>query len=543
MNILKSKTLLNLSAIIVILALSITVYDTYLSYQRYNIIQNNSKLSVFLERIQSVMYEIESERMCSAKYLVTQKKSDLEKLNETINEVNNRFKKLNKFINNNKYAIYSKQIKSITVELKQIREDVADINGKYRNLFFHAYHNKIFIAFLNILKDISNTQNLNLKKNYLSIYEKYTELRENSLLENRGIYSILLGSKIMSNTDIAHWKQITDKDVLPFSKLEDRKIASRLNELLSIQKFNTILSEERNVILSEAEKGNYSVPIIVWENQINKKMNYFTKAQSLLHTAIQEIEQKSISSSKIFIIRHGVVVILLFLLLLLLLRLFLIHKKKEKNKHISKDTLKDLELVFNKNQQKEIKRLIENGMIDHIYKFLIQAIKDANQTKDLFLASMSHEIRTPLNGIVGFTDLLKETDDKEEQAEFISVIEKSSENLLTIVNDILDLSKIKAQKIELENIEFDPVDSFETALESYAAKAAEKNIDFNIFLDPELPTLLMGDPTKISQIIINLISNAMKFTSKNGEVNVRIEKFSENINEVEVQFEVSDRYY
>jgi len=111
---------------------------------------------------------------------------------------------------------------------------------------------------------------------------------------------------------------------------------------------------------------------------------------------------------------------------------------------------------------------------------------------------------------------------------------------LTILNDILDLSKIKAQRIELESIEFDPVDSFETAVESYAAKAAEENIDFNIFLDPQLPTLLIGDPTKISQIIVNLVSNAIKFTSKNGEVNVSIEKLSENRDEVEVKFKVSD---
>ena len=202
--------------------------------------------------------------------------------------------------------------------------------------------------------------------------------------------------------------------------------------------------------------------------------------------------------------------------------------------------LKEIELVFDKNQQQVIKRLIDNGNVDHIYKFLIQAIKDANQTKDLFLASMSHEIRTPLNGILGFTQLLKETDSKEEREEFIAVIEKSGENLLTIVNDILDLSKIKAQKIELESIEFDPVESFEAAVESYAAKAAAENIDFNIFLDPELPTRVIGDPTKISQIIVNLISNAIKFTPKNGEVNVNIEKRSEDVDSTEVTFSVSD---
>jgi len=153
---------------------------------------------------------------------------------------------------------------------------------------------------------------------------------------------------------------------------------------------------------------------------------------------------------------------------------------------------------------------------------------------------MSHEIRTPLNGILGFTQLLKETNMTEEQNEFLTVVEKSSEHLLNIVNDILDLSKIKAQKIELENIDFDPIESFEATIESYAAKATEKNIDFNSFFDPTLPTLLKGDPTKISQVIVNLISNAIKFTSNNGEINVSLEKLTENNKEVKVKFSVSD---
>ena len=542
MNMLKNKIILNLSTIIVILVLGLVSYDTYLSYQRYNTIKNSSKLSLFLEEVKSILHKMASERIHSAKYLATKKKSDLQKLIETRDVVDLAFKKLNKFIKQNKqYTIYTQQIKLITTALNHVREDVEDINGKYRNIFFHAYHTKVFVPFLEILKDVSTAQGSGEKKNYLSMYNTYTELRENTVLENRGIYFILLRSEKMYDTDIVMWKQITGTDILPsFNTLADSKVSSRIKELLSVQKFNAILSEERNMILSEAEKGNYSVPIIGWQNQINKKMDYFTQVQSILHTEIQKIEQASISSNKMLMIRDAIVVLLLLLLLLFLRRLYVIYNKKEKNKQISEDTLEDLELVFNKNQQKEIKRLIENGKVDHIYKFLIQAIKDANQTKDLFLANMSHEIRTPLNGIVGFTNLLKETDEKEEQAEFISVIEKSSANLLTIVNDILDLSKIKAQKIELENIEFDPIDSFETAIESYAAKAAEEHIDFNVFLDPELPTLLTGDPTKISQIIVNLVSNAVKFTSKNGEVNVRIEKFSENANEVEVQFEVSD---
>jgi len=188
----------------------------------------------------------------------------------------------------------------------------------------------------------------------------------------------------------------------------------------------------------------------------------------------------------------------------------------------------------------KLKRLIESGNLNLIYKFLIQAIQDANTTKDLFLASMSHEIRTPLNGIVGFTQLLKETDMNEEQQEFLTVVEKSSDHLLRIVNDVLDLAKIKAQKIDLEMIAFDPIDYFEAAVESYAGKAFKENINFEVFIDPKFPTLLIGDPTKISQIIVNLISNAIKFTPEHGTVSVIIEKLSENDKEIKVKFAVED---
>ncbi len=539
MKVSKNKNVFRLLIIIVMMLFVTISYYTYLSYQKYITVQNNTKISFFIDEIKSALDEIGSERIDSAAYLITQEKRSFQKLKKRRAEVDRVLAGLDTFVKDNSaYTIFNRQIKVITNELRNVRKEVDSLSEDYRSIFFHAYHSKIFGPFLEILHDLSTAQKSKIMKSYLSMYENYTELRENSVVENTVIYFVLLGSRKMSDVDIVPWKKLMDKDILPqFNTLPDSSVALKLRELLSVDEFNAILSEERDMILYEAGKGEYSVSVIAWQNQINKKMDYFNQVQSLLHTEIQKVEEKYLSSTRMVMIGYGVAALLL---LLLLLKLFAMYYKTHQDKQISKDTLKDIELVFNQSQQKEIIRLIENGNVDHIYKFLIQAIKDANQTKDLFLASMSHEIRTPLNGIVGFTNLLKDTDDKEEQAEFISVIEKSSANLLTIVNDILDLSKIKAQKIELESIEFDPVDSFEAAVESYAAKAAEENIDFNLFLDPQLPTLLIGDPTKISQIIVNLVSNAIKFTSKNGEVNVSIEKLSENEKEVEVKFEVSD---
>jgi signal transduction histidine kinase/CheY-like chemotaxis protein len=247
--------------------------------------------------------------------------------------------------------------------------------------------------------------------------------------------------------------------------------------------------------------------------------------------------ENKVSQSKEIMTEYGMgALITLFLLLVLLVIYYNINKDKQ----LFEDTLKDIEAVLNAEQQKELKVLIDTRDINQIYKFLTKTIREANQAKDLFLANMSHEIRTPLNGIVGFTQLLKSTEVTAEQEEFITIIEHSSDNLLSIVNDILDLAKIKADKIELENIPFDPIENFESAIESYGARAAEKDIELGVYIEPDLPPTLMGDPTKISQILVNLISNAIKFTSLTGNVDVSIEKLAETDENVTLKFAVKD---
>jgi len=153
---------------------------------------------------------------------------------------------------------------------------------------------------------------------------------------------------------------------------------------------------------------------------------------------------------------------------------------------------------------------------------------------------MSHEIRTPLNGIVGFTQLLKNTELTEEQEEFISIIDHSSDNLLVIVNDILDLAKIQENTVELEAIEFNPFETFESAIETYTAKANEKSIDLQLFTDPSIQNTLRGDPTKITQVLVNLISNAIKFTPENGTININIERVAHTDKRATIKFSVKD---
>ena len=166
---------------------------------------------------------------------------------------------------------------------------------------------------------------------------------------------------------------------------------------------------------------------------------------------------------------------------------------------------------------------------------------DASYTqRDMFFANMSHEIRTPVNGIVGFTQLLKETKLDKEQDELVNTIHSSSMHLLGLVNDILDFSKINAHKMILEETTFDLFHQVEDTIESYAATAEGKSIDLQLYTDPVISPMLVGDPRKLSQVLINLVSNAIKFTDALGVVDISVEKVMEGQKMVTLRFAVKD---
>ena len=444
-------------------------------------------------------------------------------------------------------------------KLPAAREKIDSEDVDFKSTIFKTYTDGLSIPALDKILTLKqyalDTEITSLVGTLIQLYTA----KENTGLE-RGFISYYMAKRSSLTFDeIALWDEFKTKaNIFDIKQVTNPVLRQQLEKVL----YNDHAKETMNdlaltssAIQTDIDNGDYAEDVMDWFALMTQKISLLSKAELVVSNALWKKSDLYLQKQLLLLAIAAAIWLLSFILAYL---------GYTTARDITRN-IKELEDVLNKAVD-EMKasdqylasdsHAIENIDLDthegtkEAYKFLeelVETAKDdklialqANEAKSLFLANMSHEIRTPLNGIVGFTEILRSTDLTEEQDEFLSIIDKSSENLLSIINNILDLSKIESNKIEIESIVFDAAEEFESAVETYAVAATEKNIDMNYYMDPAISAKLKGDPTKIKEIVINLLSNAVKFTSYGGEVNLEILKVTDENGVNRVQFTVRD---
>lgn len=359
----------------------------------------------------------------------------------------------------------------------------------------------------------------------------------------------IVSNNAVNSEQLRQWNDYSLRSSLPvYQLLPDSAAKDEILKIVNSIETQNVLNEVAQLdaqLQNEALEGDYSVSFIEWFTIMTQK---YKVADDIVNKLYNEFDAQvtAYQAEK----QQQLIIALTLWILAVLLGIFAYGVARN-----FRNNIKQLGTVLNRigelSDQDEIVDIQTSEGITKAYALIQDALdlvayqktvaEDANKAKSIFLANMSHEIRTPLNGIIGFTELLKNTDLDEEKRDYVDTIEKSSENLLTIINNILDVSKIESNKVELEDILFNPIQDFESAVEIYVAKAAEKNIDILLYIDPSLVHHLYGDITKIKEVLINLMSNAVKFTPEHGKIMVEIVRNpSETPGEAVVTFSVED---
>ena len=555
-----------ISLLPILLLFSLTSYFLYQSYSDYQRAQQLQDKLTQNKLLNDLVGNIARERGMTAMYLGKSSKNIFKSLTQQRKIVDT---KAQKYLSHIKLLIDEEKsstsqteciscknydtVKSSLQRIHEVRKLVNEHKIKFKRAF--AIYSDIQQKFISLLRQLANNQTDQDINELYATYISMVNAKEYSGIERGYMSYIISRSTQLQEDDLNKWIAIIGKaDALNYKTLHNKVLLQKLNKEFenedTIELLNDINSERTAIISASQNAGKeYDLSSGVWFAMHSEKINIISQAQDLILKAMdkrsQAIQENSID---LLIITF---VIWLTSVLLAIFGFFLSNEISKNVKNLE-DVLRralenssdvytqeiDIDLQSSQGTAEAynlLERIIDNTRKDK------ELAMEANEAKSMFLANMSHEIRTPLNGIVGFTELLKDTGLKEEQSEFVEIIEKSSENLLEIINNILDLSKIESNKLEIEDIIFNPIEEFESAVEVYAVRASEKHINLGCFIDPALEKPLKGDPTKLKEVLINLLSNAVKFTSSSGSINVDIRKLENNFDDkIRIRFEVQD---
>ena len=547
----RSKLLFWILIIPLLVLLGGLAYLSYDAFMAFRTTQSDQKSLRAVEQIHKAAQILQSEERLSAWHLGsggTQKK----KLREARARSDQALTALEEIAQMGKRE--QRRIDAIAKSLKYTRSSVDALSDDLPGIIGDGYAKEVLGGLLSLARRMERKVTEPSIRGEVQAASSILQSRLGLGDEEAYTEYVAVRGKGLSPKELVFWEELLQREGDPDLETIRREthrqpVAKRLPDLQVLES----LQEIRGTIFEHSDDGKYGVELSQVGKGFSQPLGAYDGAQGyLFETLKQELSQK-MEGDRTRLIQYGMATLFTLILLLYLWRTFS-HSARERK--ALEETLREMVSDLEESRQQELDAILKKGDRVSLYRFLADVTREAREArqqaleareqaleaekaKDLFLANMSHEIRTPLNGIVGFTQLLESTDLNEEQRSFTEIIKGSSNTLLGIVNSILDLSKIRAKKVEFEEIPFSPIEVLSDAIEPHEVHNAEKKIAYTTFVDPTLP-IIVGDPTRIRQILTNLIGNAVKFTDVGGSIETTIVKVSETDDEVSIRFSVKD---
>ena len=524
--------------LLILLVLGLYFSDkSWQMYQENKTVQSNLSDASLLDKYEiSVLNEI----LCTK--LVAQKDSNVTNICKERTEASKTLAQT--------LALADDNVKHWAHKIALLREDSS--KKKIENFEIFLGKKEIHSASHQFLENIKNEIKSNDVKKLLSTYIKLSDKHYATELEKFLVTYYVSKHIPVSILNVIYWDKIAQVSSLSDINVENLgNVSQTLENALTSESLYKILSkidDMRITILTGNMDPN--VKYLDWISLLEKKSHILSKMKNSVKTSIDSIITKEKEEALKAFLLYLMMSILSFLALVLL---YIQTKREQRENKSLLDTLNKIDALpaYASKESEMMHEMLDKihskedafGYIFHSFQLLNEKVKQANEdamSKSDFLATLSHEIRTPLNGIIGFSKLLRDIGSTPDQEEFLSLIEGSSHNLIAIVNDILELSKINADKMDIENVSFDIFNTVESTVSVFTYQTDQKDIELALFIDPFLSHYFLGDATKISQILTNLIGNAVKFTNPYGKINVFVQNLYNNENEAQIKFAVND---
>jgi len=536
----KKPTILILRSIPLFILLILSGYYAYISWQKYD---NHRLFSDALENVRNLQkyeYAVLDESLC---HLLTNNEINYEAVCKKQNSKTNAL-----------LEILKKQEENVESWISYSNAFKKNINEESIKNFEQVLGKKGINSMVKYYLDTVDLKTTRIEeKALLKVYKNLSAVSYATGLESFLVHYYVKKQVEIPPKNLIYWDSIVQSAYIP-SLEEELYISSVKKALLSeseSESLRNILShiDDMRISILTGQMGK-STNIKMWASFLEKKQKSIERMKNIIEKELNHNITNRIENA---------LYTLLFYIFIFLIALLSLKWTYEQYKIVCKDNQLLLELLNKINalssygtieadvMQKILARAKnKEDIFNYIYssfQLLNEKHKQAQDeaiSKSQFLSTLSHEIRTPLNGIIGFSKLLKDMGVSADQNEFLSLIESSSNNLISIVNDVLDLSKMNAAKMEIENVSFDIVKTIGLAIAPFTQQTDQKDIELGLFIDPFLVQHFLGDATKLSQVLTNLVGNAVKFTEAYGKINIFVQCLHDTESEAQIKFAVHD---